>query len=375
VHISPAIKAKRHDEITQAVHAALLPGEQPQAVFAINRIRRAADYLALTDRRVLTWVRHGAPPTLVDDIDGASITGAFVGAHGAKYGKAEVVTRTGAVHLGAVLNAKVDELQYLEQLLNFLMTVPPTDELRAQRHAQLAAQVGEREAALATATGGDRKALVKEFRQADADAVLSQAQVFGDGKVTKPLLRAIIEMSHEGERPWFVLVSLGEGALVAFEDRAAVVKVGAVTALMAGAMGGGRVATFHFSDITGIEYNSGIMTGVLEVLTPSYQGTSNKDYWRGMHRSRNANADDPHTLSNTLPLAKATYRAALPGLNELRARIGRAKQPTVVVPASTAGAPASSLSDELARLGELHTAGVLTDEEFQSAKAALIARM
>lgn len=375
MHISPAIKAKRHEEITRAVPGFLLPGERPQVVFPTNRIRRAVDYLLLTDRRVLTWSRLSTPPTLVDDIDGASITGSFVGAQGVKYGRVDVVTSAGSVHLGSVINPKIDELQYLEQMLNYLTTVPPTDDLRTQRHAQLAAQVGEREAALATATEGDRKTLAKEFRQADLDSVLSQAQVFGDGKVTKPLLRAITEMCHEAERPWFVLVSLGEGALVAFEDRAAIIKVGAVTALMAGAMGGGRVATFHFSDITGIEYNSGIMTGVLEVLTPSYQGTSNKDYWRGMHRSRNANADDPHTLSNTLPLQKATYRAALPGLNELRARIGRAKQPTVVVPAAAASAPAASLTDELARLAQLHAAGVLTDEEFQTAKAALIARM
>lgn len=46
--------------------------------------------------------------------------------------------------------------------------------------------------------------------------------------------------------------------------------------------------TFMFHDVTGIEYNSGMHTGVLEVLTPSYQGSANKDFWRGKNRSRNA---------------------------------------------------------------------------------------
>ena len=90
------------------------------------------------------------------------------------------------------------------------------------------------------------------------------------------------------------------------------IKVGLATSFMAGALGGGRITTFPFTEITGIEYNAQILSGVLEVLTPSYQGTANKDYWRGTNKSRNADANDPWTLSNTLPLARSTYNAALP---------------------------------------------------------------
>lgn len=378
MHISPSVKSKRRDEVVKAVHDALLPGEQPLVLVSIARIRRPADFLALTDRRVLTWSCAPLNPViLVDDIDGASITDVNVRQDSfGKTGRAEIVTAAGKVNLGPVQRTTREELQYLAQTLRWLMTVPPTEHMRAQRHAQLAATLGDREAALATATNAQRKALATEFRQADDADLLREAQTYGDGKVTKPLLRTIRELCRDGERPWFVLVSWGEGALVAFEDRAVVIKVGAVTAMVAGAMGGGRVATFHLSDITGIEYNSGMLTGVLEVLTPSYQGTANKDYWRGSNRSRNADANDPHTLSNTLPLAKLTYKAALPGLNELRERIGRAKQTNVIVTGQPAAQPAApSVTDEITRLAELHRAGVLTDEEFNTAKAALISRL
>ena len=130
-----------------------------------------------------------------------------------------------------------------------------------------------------------------------------------------------------------------------------IVKVGAMTGIMAGSIGGGRITSFHYSEITGIEYNSGMLSGVLEVLTPSYQGTANKDYWRGTNKSRNADSNDPWTLSNTLPLDKLLYQQALPWLNEMRAWIAEAKRPTVVV---SAPAPSTSTGGGLAEeLGKL----------------------
>lgn len=69
------------------------------------------------------------------------------------------------------------------------------------------------------------------------------------------------------------------------------------------------------------------MTGVLEVLTGSYGGGPNKDYWRGTGKSRNADANDPWTQSNTLPLGRLEYQQALPRLNEMRARIAESSDP------------------------------------------------
>ena len=144
---------------------------------------------------------------------------------------------------------------------------------------------------------------------------------------------------------------------------------------MAGSFGGARIATFSYADITGVEYNSGFVTGVIEVLTPSYNGTSNRDYWRGTFSSRNADSNDPWTLSNTLPFDKLTYRQAAPHLAELRRRITEAKNPHVHVVAPQAVAnDADTLGAQLQHLADLHRDGVLSDEEFQRAKQQLLAR-
>ncbi|WP_165807277.1 SHOCT domain-containing protein [Nocardioides currus] len=188
---------------------------------------------------------------------------------------------------------------------------------------------------------------------------------------------------------WILVSSGGAGLLAAWDDRLAIVKTGAMTSFMAGSLGGERSAVFHYTDITGIEYNSGLMNGVLEILTPSYSGSANKDFWRGSTKSRNANANDPWTLSNTLPLAKAEYRSAGDQITELRRRISIAKNPGPSTPVSTANiAPAAAtsapipppaglgegagLADQLAKLADLHQAGVLSDEEFAAAKQRLL---
>ncbi len=149
---------------------------------------------------------------------------------------------------------------------------------------------------------------------------------------------------------------------------------------MTGSMGGGRVTTFPpYSDITNIEYNSGMMSGVLEVLTPpSYQGTANHDYWRSASTSRNKAGDSPpFTLSNCLPLPpKAQHKLALPRLTELQKKIIDYKRPTFHVQhsPSAAAAPSTSLAEELHNLADLHHQGILDDAEFAAAKQATIAR-
>jgi len=158
-----------------------------------------------------------------------------------------------------------------------------------------------------------------------------------------------------------------QGAMLVFEDRCMIVKGGFWGGLMAGSLGGERAATFYLTQITGIEYNSGMLTGVLEVLTPSYQGTTNKDYWRGTNQSRNANSNDPWTLSNTLPLSKDGYRSAREMIDELKQMIAAAQRPSGVMQAAV-----QDLTGELSKLAALRDSGILTDEEFSAAKAKLL---
>lgn len=193
-------------------------------------------------------------------------------------------------------------------------------------------------------------------------------------KLTQKASDAISRQSQDDE-PWFILVSsYGGGVLAAFDDRLTIIKTGAMTSFMAGSFGGERAATFYFRDVTGLEFNSGIALGVLEVLTASYNGTANRDYWRGRDKSRNANSDDPYTLSNTLPLAKNEYNNALDNIKELRRRIARSKEQVVIAPSSQqpAATNTASLGDELIKLAELNKAGILSDDEFQSVKKRLL---
>jgi hypothetical protein len=191
------------------------------------------------------------------------------------------------------------------------------------------------------------------------------------GRAGKKLLEEAKKSCRANETPLFILAEGQAGGLVAFEDRCMIIKKGALTGLMAGSVGGGRVATFMYTDITGVEYNSGWINGVLEILTASYQGTANKDFWRGTTKGRNKDSNNPWTLSNTLPLTKPTYEQARSKLDMMRTLIGEAKRPSQ---ASSSPAPpvTASLADEIQALAELHRNGVLDDDEFKSAKAKLL---
>jgi hypothetical protein len=194
-------------------------------------------------------------------------------------------------------------------------------------------------------------------------------RTFGNA-LRAPAQRAVDQLAGPGESPWLVINPGGAtGALVAFDDRLAIIKTGAMTGLLAGATFGGRQAVFYFSEVTGIEYNSGLLNGVLEILTPSYDGSANKDFWKGTNRSRNADSNDPFTLSNTLPMAKFEYRACQDLLAELRRRIAESKRIVVTQQAAPAG---PSMADEISRLAELQAAGLLSPEEFAAAKQKLI---
>ena len=199
--------------------------------------------------------------------------------------------------------------------------------------------------------------------------------VYGD-KMKDKQWAAIHEHSAADELPWLVLNGGTAGQLAAFADRLIIIKQGGMAGFMAGSLGGGRATTFPYRDITNIEYNAGMVTGVLEVLTPSYQGSGNHDYWRSTNKSRNNAADDPWTLSNCLPLVKAVYKQAQPKINELQRRIIDSKQTQVIVQHAPApgAATTTGMAEELQKLADMHAQGLLDVGEFRAAKQAVISR-
>ena len=174
----------------------------------------------------------------------------------------------------------------------------------------------------------------------------------------------------ENEKPLFIIATSGAraGAIVALENRCMLIKSGGMAGFMAGTLGGARVATFYYSDITGIEFNSGMMTGVVEILTSSYEGGKNKDFWRGTGKSRNSDSNDPWTLSNTLPIMKPEYAQAKPQFDKLRALIAQSKNSSSV----TNIINNDSVADEIQKLANLLEKNLIDENEFKEAKKRLL---
>ena len=187
---------------------------------------------------------------------------------------------------------------------------------------------------------------------------------------------AIGRHAHGDELPWFVINAGQAGRLAAFEDRLLISKTGGLTSFMAGALGGGRETVFPYSEITNIQYNGGMVNGVLEILTPSFKGSGKHDFWRSSNNDRNSVDDDPWKLPNCLPLGKADYRQAQPLLNEVQKKVIASKRSHQFVQQVPGPAPATpnGLADELERLADMHKKGLLDVDEFKAAKQAAIAR-
>jgi hypothetical protein len=187
----------------------------------------------------------------------------------------------------------------------------------------------------------------------------------GGPEILSKKLRKLVEQNkHEGEKIEFCLLSGDIGgwnqAIVALTDRLLVIKPG----FMAGATFGSRVTSFYYRDITGIEVNTGLINGVIEINTPSYQGTGQKDFWNIKNEDR-----DPYKVTNCLPISKFNLKEYKPYIDRVRAMVREAKHERV---ASSPPQSGSSLSSELEKLASLQASGVLTDEEFQRAKQRLL---
>lgn len=355
---APKLKVKDGEKWSEALAGYLHPGEVIWALAKTNSMRPGMDALAVTNARLIGYaareLKFKQTQAFKVQVDADAIE-TFEFTRKSGFSKLGVTTRTDEWRVfGNILDADVDFVGYYVQTL---------------AQAGFPAEV--------------RGALEQAENAAHASAAASQEaaqhQLSGRSAVPTvgpPLKEAAWKSLHEhsapGELPWFVLNSAGgRGLLAAFEDRLIIAKVGAMTSMMAGSMGGGRVTTFPYTDITNIEFNGGLMMGVLEILTPSYQGTANRDYWTvGTKQS-----GSPFSLSNCLPLDKSQYKAALPKLNELQKKISEAKRPNVVVQQNSAPTPAASgLAEELRGLGELYQQGILDQAEFAAAKSAAIAR-
>lgn len=166
------------------------------------------------------------------------------------------------------------------------------------------------------------------------------------------------ENIHPGENVRFCLNGNNSQSLVALDERLLIVKVG----FMAGASFGGRATSFNYSDISGVQVNTGLMTGTIEIHTPGLGATKASDFWSSKDK------EDPFKLPNVLPINKGNVKVYQPYLEQLRSLIAAAK-------GSGAAAQPTAQPDlvaQLTQLKQLFDAGALTAEQYETAKEQLL---
>lgn len=341
VHLAPKVKEKHAKQWTDLIHPYLAPGEE---ILMLARAQGSgADFLAVTNVRVMAF--------------------------------STISTRPGPRHAVFLQDTQAVEISPHMRVLTLTSKTGERTSFGTVSAAAADDVVAQLQAAIDAYTNTDvHGGIVHEREQSETAWAETH---FIEKTPGKKALQLIKENCGPGEAPWLVVHASGQasGVLVVFRDRCMIIKAGGMTGFMAGTLGGARVTTFYYRDITGVEYNSGMLSGVLEILTPSYQGSANKDFWRGTLASRNADANDPFTLSNALPMDKRMYAKVLPYINQMRAMITQSRDPIAQQSTESTSRPApSSMADELSSLAALHESGALTDAEFIEAKQNALQR-
>jgi hypothetical protein len=161
-----------------------------------------------------------------------------------------------------------------------------------------------------------------------------------------------------GERVIAIIRGSFDSALIATDRRAFIFKKG----FFSGATFGKKLASYDYLNLTGVQLETGAVSGVLSLQGP---GISSQDvsYWAG-------GKNDPRKAPHALALIDAHFEQARVGVARLRELISAAQ--------STGSMPVAvgpDVADQLRKVGELRDAGVLTEDEFRSKKAELLARM
>ena len=216
-------------------------------------------------------------------------------------------------------------------------------------------------------TGGSKNTRIDSFFDETKIVYSSSTTKYGFNRPSQEVFK---NSSTSGKPPWLVVAAGTDGALAAYEDELIIAKTGAMTGFLSSATGGGRITHFPYRQIVSIEYNGGFTFGVLEILTASYDGGMNKDYWG--FKSQNSSAGDPRQQNNTLPILKTAYKELTPDLIKIRQLMARSNEVKISVDSIAVAPTQNDVVKQIKELSELKDAGVLTHEEFEAAKQKLL---
>ena len=159
----------------------------------------------------------------------------------------------------------------------------------------------------------------------------------------------------DGETARFCVRGTRGHALVCLDDRLLILKGG----FRAGGPFGAMAATIFYRDVTGIQVRKQLVSGWIEISTPSFQGT---DRARSRSDRRGAATARATGQPNCVPMYRrqiAIYQAAL---GELRRLIADAKLDH----------DHRGVVTQLERLATLRRQGVVDEGEFSAAKSAIL---
>ena len=182
-------------------------------------------------------------------------------------------------------------------------------------------------------------------------------------KVHKGLKKAIQEHISGDTKPLFLIVAGSDEAIVALPQSCLVLKRGIMTGAF---IGGQRITSFFYSDITTIEYNGGLMQGRVNILTSSFAGKNDADQDIGLLSDITSGA---RFQPNSIEMDKTSYKNARKYFDALNELIAKSKAPAGQIVESKSK---SSLADEIGKLADLHQKGLIDDTEFKELKAKLI---
>jgi hypothetical protein len=240
------------------------------------------------------------------------------------------------------LKAKGNQEKKIGVVLNDV--AEPFEELFTQLHRSGSSDTGLRTESLEAA----------EKRYAQIPTNLSKE------KLPKNLVKAIMRNSRANEDPVMVISGKSDsagGSIIVYADRCVVAKYG----MTQGLPGTVTEGVFKFDEITGIEYNKGLVISYLEILTASYKGSINSNIVNAVLTTKS-------NSNNSIQLMPGDYDSAKPLLDRLQTMIQQAKN-SGGSSLQNQPEPNKSAADEIAKLAELLDKGLLTPEEFRIAKA------
>jgi peptide deformylase len=99
----------------------------------------------------------------------------------------------------------------------------------------------------------------------------------------------------------------------------------------------------------------------------------NKDNW-GI-KAPNSSGGDPRQQNNTLPIMKSTYKELSSDLNRIRQLIEKSHEVKISADSISIAAPQIDVIAQIQKLVELKDSGILSVEEFESAKQKLLGQI